>query len=179
MPGWNCSNDYKYIEQYLKMRKDPQTIEKYKHQEIRLKYSQIKNNYDEKSTWYGKLLRSIIANDPRLQRKYQKPSMRVLCDVVDMGDDYDKIYGSLSLSVHGSSTISHLFINKGNFTAAPNFNHKLIHTDASLAVNYANIVLSTLLSSVSQNAAEKMNEYSTWLYYAILKMSQQKMNFNE
>ncbi|MFC3745731.1 hypothetical protein [Paenibacillus sp. GCM10012306] len=89
-----------------------------------------------------------------------------------MSDDYDRLYGALSLTVHGSPVVDHLFVSKGNFKAAPVFNSLQIKTTSSLAINYAHIVFRHILEKFENQKTKRMIEYSMWLLYASAKIAQ-------
>jgi hypothetical protein len=166
----NLFYNFKYIEQYNRMLKDPTTIEVYKQAEIKRKYQQFKSDYIPRSSWYCNLLLSIIENSPTLRRKHKRPTLSALCDVIEMNEDYHRVYDSLSLTTHGSSVLDHLFVANGNFTAAPMFT-KLIFTEASLAMNYAHKVISPILKEKNNEEADRIIDYSTWLLFASLEIA--------
>ncbi|WP_240421806.1 DUF5677 domain-containing protein [Paenibacillus periandrae] len=163
--------DFKYIEQHQRLQKDQTAIEAYMYEEIERKYQEIKFNYNPKSSWYSKLLLKIIQSDPRLRGKHRKATLRALCDAVDMNEDYDRIYSSLSLTVHGSPVLDHLFVENGNFTAAPVFN-SLVFTQSSLAMNYAHKIFCLILERIDNDKALQLIDYSRWLLYASLEITQ-------
>ncbi|KRE29648.1 DUF5677 domain-containing protein [Paenibacillus sp. Soil522] len=162
--------NYKYVEQFNKMSNDPLIIESHNQKDIRQKYHQVKSHYIPKSSWYSKVLMELIQEDRTLRNKYKKPSFKALCEIVGFKDDYEKAYGSLSLTVHGSSVVSHLFISKGIFSAAPVFN-ELIYTESALAINYAHKVIAPILEKHENEKALKMIEYSNWLLYAAIDLT--------
>lgn len=164
--------DSKYIEKYQAIKRDSSIIPESEHAEIIRMYRRIKHKYTPRSSWYSKLLLSIIDEDAKLRSKYRKPTFKALCEVVQMNDDYDRLYGSLSLTVHGSPVVDHLFVSKGNFTAAPVFNSLQIKTISSLAIHYAHFVFRHILEKSNNQKAKRMIEYSLWLLYASAKIAQ-------
>lgn len=165
--------NYKYIEKHLAIKKDKRIIPANEHAEIGRMFEQIKHQYNLKSSWYSKHLWGIMEQDSKLKHKYRKANFKALCEVVEMNGDYDKLYGALSMTVHGSPVVDHLFVSKGNFTAAPVFNSMQIITTSSLAIHYAHTVFRYIVEHSENQSAKKMIDYSTWLSYASAKVAKE------
>ncbi|MDR4927239.1 DUF5677 domain-containing protein [Peribacillus simplex] len=135
-------------------------------EEIVQKYESIKNNYSKRGPWYERpLLKDMEEHIAFNHMKKKRATFRAMCVITGNEEFYNRLYSTMSESVHGSSLIGSLFINeKDNISMAPNFSPFYIDTTAAFAI----LFLHNMVSIGLNNQIEKgHSEYLSYLRYSV------------
>jgi hypothetical protein len=154
-------HDYKDYVQFLMINKKPHAILESERHYLAHRFEEIKDRYVPFADWYYKLLIELRRNDPKIPKK---PSIKGLAIAAGMETDYEQMYDTLSLAIHSSPVVHHLFQNEtGKYALELKFHRALAKTVIPLTVHYAHQIFELILSRVDKPLARKLILYSRWL----------------
>lgn len=132
---------------------------------IAKKYESIKNNYKKRGPWYEyPLLEDMKNHNSYKDIKKKRATFKAMCVITGNEELYNRLYVTMSESVHGSSLTGSLFKNeKDHISMAPNFSPFYINTTAAFAIAF----LHNMVTVGLKNQIDKGHtEYSSYLSYS-------------
>ncbi|TFB12100.1 hypothetical protein E3V55_02110 [Candidatus Marinimicrobia bacterium MT.SAG.3] len=126
-------------------------------QSLKDSYESIKDDYHPTypaNHWAWKIYKD---------ERNQPPNMRFICDKLGLSDDYRKIFGLHSSTIHSNPIIENMMTHDGNLSIVP-FNSENILRLAciSLDISWKSIV--SVISYFDENYGEGLSKYSDYVF---------------
>lgn len=124
--------------------------------EIENNYNSVKANYHPTHPfhWAWSIYHST--------KNTKNPSIKLICDQLGLADDYVKVYGVLSSSVHNSANVLNIMQTQHGISLAPKYS-KSILTTGSLATGYCIEIIHELAEYFKWAESEEIHVYSMML----------------
>lgn len=121
--------NYRFASKWLHSISSPDTFTGEERKIIENKYMKIKNDYHPKRPyhWAWKI---FCEKNPK-----QNPSFKHICEHLDLMENYNKIYSTLSISIHTDPHIDNLYTLNGKLIVIPHFSN-LVYPVGFLSTHY-------------------------------------------
>lgn len=132
--------------------------------EIEEKYSLVKSNYHPNLShhWAWK----IFKNETKDQRN---PSIAFIADKLDLGSDYVKVYGTLSIPVHNSASLLNMVSTRNVISLVPNFSPLIYHVGC-LAIGYITSIIEDVVRYLGFGEPDEGSTYVSAYTLAVHKL---------
>lgn len=167
-------NDHSHFEKYIKSQEDPTIVPDHEKDSLGKKYITIKDKFVRSKSWYYKTVLEIIRRDPRFTRNAQ-PSLKTLSKLTGYEDYYKSVYSSLSLAVHNSSLLGHMFVAEGRFTISPIYHEPFISNILGLTSSFVCQVFKIVLENNQDEKSKEFSYYLTYLTHSVLVQAERKI----
>lgn len=136
-----------------------------KEEEIVQKYESIKMNYNKRGPWYEiPLLKDMEEHRTFTHLKRKRATFKAMCIVTEQEEFYNRLYSTMSESVHGSSLIGSLFINeKNNISIAPRYDTFYIDSTSAFAIMFLHNMVSI---GLKRQIEKGFTEYTNYFRYS-------------